>query len=444
MSWKRLIATTAFGCLACLGCAPAVTGPNAGGGDKVGQGVYNALKGNPKVHVIVALREPDAPATTQSARQREIETDQLGVLDVLSADEFAPTHRWQNINAMAGWATASGIEKLGQHPSVARVDVEGVRHARAAESVPLIHGDEAHNLGFTGKGIVVAVLDTGVDSDHRDLFDAIVDQQCFCSGSCRCPNGSQRQSGPGAAEDDEGHGTNVTGIINSAGRVAPVGVAPDSAIVALKVLGADGGGGDAGILSALDYVIARREIRVVNMSLGGGRFSTVCDNADASNRAFGSAIATLRAQGTITLVAAGNDAFTDAVSSPACVNAAVAVGAVYDQNIGGIRASKCVDPTTAPDQVACFSNSSTLVELLGPGAMITSSGLGGGTLTEGGTSQATPHVAGAAALLFQANPGLTPSEVVSALSRTGVPIRDAKSGVTIPRIDVKAALDAVR
>jgi subtilisin family serine protease len=327
---------------------------------------------------------------------------------------------------------------------VAKVDVEGVRHARAAESVPLIHGDEAHNMGFTGKGIVVAVLDTGIDSDHRDLFDAIVDQQCFCSGSCRCPNGSQRQSGPGAAEDDEGHGTNVTGIINSAGRVAPVGVAPDTGIVALKVLGADGGGGDAGILSALDYVIARREIRVVNMSLGGGRFSTVCDNADASNRAFGSAIATLRAQGTITLVAAGNDAFTDAVSSPACVNAAVAVGAVYDQNIGGIRASKCVDPTTAPDQVACFSNSSTLVELLGPGAMITSSGLGGGTLTEGGTSQATPHVAGAAALLFQANPALTPSEVVSTLSRTGVPIRDSKSGVTIPRIDVKAALDAVR
>jgi subtilisin family serine protease len=132
------------------------------------------------------------------------------------------------------------------------------------------------------------------------------------------------------------------------------------------------------------------------------------------------------------------------VSSPACTNASLAVGAVYDQNIGGIAWQICPDPTTASDQVTCFSNSSPLVELLAPGAMTTSSGPGGGTLTEGGTSQATPHVAGAAAVLLQARPSLTPSQIIAVLAETGVPVVDRKNGLSIPRINLRAALDAVR
>jgi subtilisin family serine protease len=181
------------------------------------------------------------------------------------------------------------------------------------------------------------------------------------------------------------------------------------------------------------------------MSLGGGGpFTTVCDTADASNAAFGSVIARLRAQGTLTAVAAGNEGFATGVSSPACTNAALAVGAVYDQNVGGIAWNTCPDPTTAPDQVTCFSNSSPLVELLAPGALTTSSGPGGVTLTEGGTSQATPHVAGAAAVLLQVRPTLTPSEIIAVLSATGVPVADRKNGVVVPRINLRAAVDAVR
>ena len=305
----------------------------------------------------------------------------------------------------------------------------------------MIQASEAHALGFTGKGVVVAVLDTGINRNHPDLSDGIVDEACFCEGCCR--SGASTDSGPGSAFDDDGHGTNVSGIIMSPGRVAPVGVAPDSFILAIRVLGPTGGTTER-IVSGLDAIVGT-SIKVVNMSLGGGRFTTVCDNADASTMLYGRAIAALRAQGTVTFVASGNDNFTDAVARPACINAAVAVGAVYDDSLGWQGwATGCADTTTRADQVTCFSNSSPLVELLAPGSQITSAGLGAGTLTESGTSQATPHAAGAAAVLLEANPGLSPDQIVSALKETGAAVTDSKNGLTLPRINLKAALDRVR
>ena len=359
-----------------------------------------------------------------------------------AAGDIALGERWTYVNGFSAVVTPAGLAHLQAHPGVARVGLDRKVFGYGAESIPLIRADEAHGLGLTGRGVTIAVLDTGVEAQHPDLAHAIVEEECFCSGCC--PNGTSRQSGPGSAPDDEGHGTNVAGIIASSGRVAPVGVAPDAGLVAIRVRGRSGGTVST-VVSALEYVLARPHIRVVNMSLGaGGPFTTVCDQADASTVAFGSVIARLRAIGTLTVVAAGNEGFTTGVASPACVNAALAVGAVYDQNVGGIAWQTCPDPTTAADQVACFSNSSPLVELLAPGALSTSSGPGGGTLTEGGTSQATPHVAGAAAVLLQARPALAPSDIIATLSATGVPVTDHKNGVVVPRINLRAAVDAVR
>jgi subtilisin family serine protease len=104
----------------------------------------------------------------------------------------------------------------------------------------------------------------------------------------------------------------------------------------------------------------------------------------------------------------------------------------------------CTDATSRRDDVPCFSNSSSKVELLAPGAPITSSGVGGSAVTFLGTSQASPHAAAAAALLLSANPGLSPDAIENALRATGRPITDRKNGIAIPRIDVKAALATVR
>jgi subtilisin family serine protease len=440
MKGKGLASVLALmGPIAGCGASP---GPGQGSA-KVSPDVYAALANAPRVAVLVVLRETEGVAGSQStARTDAIADVQASVLADLHPGEFQLTHKWGNIGGLAGEATLSAVRTLEAHPDVELVGLPGTKYAVSAESVPLMLANEAHAAGFTGKGVVVAVLDTGIENTHPDLFDAIAAEACFCTG-CQCPNGGSSQTGPGSARDDSGHGTNVSGIINSPGRVSPVGVAPDTSIVAIKVLGPNGGG-DQGILSGLDAVLANPSVKVVNMSLGGGRFSTVCDSADASNALFGRALATLRSRGTVTFVASGNNAFTDAVTSPACINAAVAVGAVYDSNVGGIRWAVCPDATTAANQVTCFSNSSPLVELLAPGALITSSGVGGGTSTEGGTSQATPHASGAAAVLLEANPGLSADAIVSVLKETGVAVNDPRNGLTLPRINLKAALDRVR
>jgi hypothetical protein len=110
------------------------------------------------------------------------------------------------------------------------------------------------------------------------------------------------------------------------------------------------------------------------------------------------------------------------------------VGAVYAANYGGISYSNCVDPTTAADRVTCFSNSASFLSLLAPGALITAGGY-----TMAGTSQATPHVSGAIAVLRAAFPGDTANQALARLRTTGTPLTDPRNGVTTPRINLAAA-----
>jgi subtilisin family serine protease len=439
MTWKRDL-LTASAALLIAGCgAPNVTGPEAG--SKVGGAVHDALGAAASVRVVISLKEPQASATALSQRGEEVATAQEGVLAALRTADFRVTRRYQYLPAIAGEVSPAALAQLETHPDVQRVDLDGIKYPTLAESSPLIHADEALGMGYTGRDIIVAVIDTGVDTSHPDLSISMDSERCFCTGCC--PGGGSTGSGSGSARDDDGHGTHVSGTIAAPGLAQPVGIAPGSYIAAVKVLGPNGGK-DSDILAGLDYVLSRPEIKVINMSLGGGRYSKVCDSADSVNQAYGSVIAALRSRGTLTSVASGNNGYSDSVSSPACINAALAVGAVYDANVGSRGFSNCSDATTTADQVACFSNSCGLVELLAPGSRITAAGMGGGTATLSGTSMAAPHVAGAAAVLLQARPSLTPSQIIDVLKRTGRPVTDTKNGLTLPRIDLGAAVRAVR
>jgi hypothetical protein len=180
------------------------------------------------------------------------------------------------------------------------------------------------------------------------------------------------------------------------------------------------------------------------MSLGTDRLYTGrCDTADASTRALASVVATLRARGTLVFASSMNNRSTTAMAAPACIAGVVSVGAVYASRGPSFFVFGCRDAAPAPDRVACFSDSDSALDLLAPGALVVSTGRGGGTSIYTGTSQASPHAAGAAALLLEADPSVSAATLERLLKTTGRPVTDPRNGVIVPRIDVAAALDSL-
>jgi hypothetical protein len=279
------------------------------------------------------------------------------------------------------------------------------------------------------------------------LSGALLDEHCFCTNSdstgC-CPNGSTEQSGPGSAEDDQGHGTQMAGVITGDGIVAPRGIAPGAKLVVVKVLDRfNRFSNTAQVVSALDWILMNHsDVQVVNMSLGtDALFSSACDSAAAYTMAFAEVIDSLTTRGTTVFASSGNQASASAIAVPACVEKTVAVGAVYDSNIGPFSFN-CSDPTTAADRVTCFTNSSSSVDVVAPGALITASARNGGVATGFGTSPACAHASATASLILETEPGISPSAIEQRLKSTGVLVQDPKNGLSFPRIDALAATNA--
>lgn len=241
-----------------------------------------------------------------------------------------------------------------------------------------------------GAGVNVYVVDTGVLASHADFGGRVA------AGYTTIADGR-------GSSDCNGHGTHVAGTV--AGTT--YGIAKSSTVIPVRVLNCDGGGYMSDVVAGLDWVAAHHAAgvpAVVNLSLGGGANSTV----DA-------ALQSVINDGVTAAVAAGNSSVDACTSSPARVSAALTVAA-----------------SDSSDRQASFSNTGSCVDLYAPGVGIASAYHTSNTAvaTLNGTSMASPHVAGAAAVVLSQNPALTPAQVatnISGASTTGV-IAGASTG----------------
>lgn len=244
--------------------------------------------------------------------------------------------------------------------------------------------------------VIVADVDTGIDYTHPDLASCVI-------------KGPNLVDGTTDPMDDEGHGTHTAGTLAADGKV--LGVAFGVKVLAIKVLDSSGTGAEDTIAQGIDDAV-KDGAKIINLSLGGPSDSYTLRDA----------IANATAKGVLCVVAAGNDGST-APSYPAADPGALAVGAV-----------------DTGDQRASFSNYGPYVQIAAPGVNILSTYLGGGYEVMSGTSMATPHVAGAAALLLSKYPGLSVSQLEQALTRSGDPVTGFDGNPWIRRLNLDKAL----
>lgn len=318
------------------------------------------------------------------------------------------THVYRH--ALKGYAaslTSAAATALAADPQVAAVLPD--RAVRmSAQTVPAgidrVGADESSAASGDGRGAVdvdIAVLDTGIDAKHRDLNVV---------GGVNCVQGNNSYL------DLNGHGTHVSGTAAAKdNNVGVVGVAPGARLWAVRVLDAGGSGSWASIICGIDWVTARAAtIEVANMSLGGSGGDGSC-----TDHGLREAICRSTAAGVTYVVAAGNSASNAAGFAPATFEEVIAVSAItdFDGEPGGVGAPTC--QTGFDDTFASFSNFGPDVDLAAPGVCVLSTWRGGGYRSISGTSMASPHVAGAAALYLSTHPGATPAQVRTALRAAG-------------------------
>ena len=394
---------------------------------------FNKSK-NSTVTISVKLRDESNIIINGTFEERDVLINQKGDWFNSTITEFLSNFSKEEFNltgvstrGFRGNITQKGFNELLKDSRVSlikdRTDAALIT-GMLDESVSIINVDtEVWNLGYTGDGIKVCVIDSGIDTDHPDLSGNIVDEKCYCSNNC-CPN---NQDVDDSAEDDNGHGTHVAGIIASQDSTYK-GVAYDVDLYIVKVLDSNN------LLRSHDDMddaiiwCEDRGVDIISMSIGTNVVYTSSNCPSWSDAEINSAYNS----GIFIDASSGNDYSTLGISYPACSENVTSVGS-----------------SSEDDTLASYTNrKSGLLDLLAPGGSL----IGGGSCSTTdricstyltgifmgmtGTSMAAPHVAGAAALLLEMDSSLSPSEIKNVLVDTGTEVDG------YPRINVLAAIDS--
>ncbi|MEQ4301865.1 S8 family serine peptidase [Plantactinospora sp. B6F1] len=309
--------------------------------------------------------------------------------------------------AAAFWAQVS--PRPGQlGAGLDRLWLDGTARVSLDVSVPLTGAPQAWAAGFDGTGVRVGVLDTGIDAQHPDLAGKVVTSQSFVQGQ--------------TVADGHGHGTHVAATIASTGDSFR-GMAPGANLLVGKVCNDGGNCYDSDVIAGMEWAAADQDADIVSMSLGG-------DPTDGTDPV-SMAVNTLTAStGALFVIAAGNEGAPRSVGSPGAADAALTVAAV----------DKSGQLTNFSSNGPRLGDYALKPELAAPGFEIVAAKPGGGHQPMSGTSMATPHVAGAAAILAQQHPDWTAAQLKAALIGTAKDDRFTVYQTGSGQLDVAAAV----
>ncbi len=373
---------------------------------------------------IIELAAPRAAASGQRAARAAMLAQLRGDLERVAAIP-ASRIRHEYSAVFFGAAVDARPEALASLRTLGYVRaIHPDRIVRAYQAAPPIDARPRVNAtSFAGgNGIVVAILDTGIDYTHPALGGGY-------GPSFKVIGGHDFVNDDGDAMDDHGHGTHVAGIVAADGD-GLVGVAPKARLLAFKVLDNGGSGSTSDIIAAIERSLDPNgdgdradAADVINLSLGG---------PGTANDPLSRAIDSVVAQGVVAVVAAGNAGATATIGSPGTAASAITVGAV--DGTGVIAPFSSRGPTS---KLLTFKP-----EIMAPGVAIFSARRGGGLVAASGTSMATPHVAGAAALLRELHPEWSPARVKAAIVSGAIAMPGSGFARGAGRIDAVRAANA--